>query len=190
MRVFIAIDIDQETKNALEQLQQKLLNRVNIRKTDVNWVSPESSHLTLKFLGDIRDEEITQICDVVKDVASRFKSFELAFEQVGSFGGKRARVLWVGTADGKELLSQLQAQLDSGLCDIGFSAEAKEFAGHLTLCRIRNPKAGLKLAEVSKNYKNFKLSSILVDSVVVYQSELKPDGPVYSQLGNYKLCEP
>ncbi len=190
MRCFIAIDIDQETKDGLGQLQQKLLNRVNIRKSDVKWVSPESIHLTLKFLGEVRDEEIARICDVVKNVVGRFKSFELSFEQVGSFGGKRARVLWVGTTDGKEMLSQLQAELDSGLDCIGFSAETREFAGHLTLCRIRNPKAGLKLAEVSKNYKDFKLSSILVDSVVVYQSQLEPDGPVYTQLGNYKLCEP
>ena len=189
MRCFIAIDIDEETKNALGQLQQKLQTRVNIRKSDVKWVSPGSVHLTLKFLGEVRDEEITPICDVVRDVAGRFKNFELCFEQVGSFGGKRARVLWVGTTDGKEVLSQLQAELDSGLCDIGFSVEAREFAGHLTLCRIRNPKAGLKLAEVSKNYRDFKLSSILVDSVVVYQSQLEPDGPVYTQLGNYKLCE-
>ncbi|MFC1676402.1 RNA 2',3'-cyclic phosphodiesterase [Planctomycetota bacterium] len=190
MRLFIAIDIDQKTKDALVQLQQKILNRVNIRKTDVKWVDPESTHLTLKFLGDVRDEEIAPVCDVVKDVAGRFKSFELGFEQVGSFGGRRARVLWVGTAGGTELLSKLQAELENELARIGLAAEAREFAGHLTLCRIRNPKAGLKLAEVSKNYKNFKLSTIPVDSVVVYQSELKPDGPVYTRLANYKLCEP
>ena len=190
MRCFIAIDIDQETKNALVQLQQKMLNRVNIRKTDVKWVSPESTHLTLNFLGEVRDEEIAPICDAVKSVTEKFKGFELGFEQVGSFGGKRARVLWVGTAGGTELLSKLQAELEKGLGSIGFAAEARQFAGHLTLCRIRNPKAGLKLAEVSKNYKNFKLSGIMVDSVVVYQSQLKPDGPVYTQLGNYKLGEP
>ena len=189
MRVFIAIDIDQETKDALEQLQQKLLNRVYIRKSDVKWVDPESAHLTLKFLGEVRDDEVVPICNVVKEVARNFKGFELAFGKVGGFGGKRARVLWVGTTDGSELLSQLQAQLDSGLCDIGFSAETRTFAGHLTLCRIRNPKAGLKLAAASKNYENIKLSSIPVDSVVVYQSQLKPDGPVYTQLGNYKLGE-
>jgi len=57
----------------------------------------------------------------------------------------------------------------------------------LTLCRVKNSQAGVKLAAMTENYKDFKLGTILADSVLVYQSRLTPSGPIYTVLGNYKL---
>ncbi|MHC4264517.1 MAG: 2'-5' RNA ligase family protein, partial [Planctomycetota bacterium] len=59
--------------------------------------------------------------------------------------------------------------------------------GHLTVCRIKNVRAGKRIAEVSSNYKDLKAGSVSVDSVKVYQSELTPKGPIYSVLGSYSL---
>jgi 2'-5' RNA ligase len=55
------------------------------------------------------------------------------------------------------------------------------------MARIRNPKAGFKIAQLSEQYKNFKLGVLSVDSISVYKSQLTPDGPIYTLLGNYKL---
>jgi 2'-5' RNA ligase len=52
---------------------------------------------------------------------------------------------------------------------------------------VRNSKAGVKLAQVTEEYKDFKLGTISADSVCVYQSQLMPKGPVYTVLGNYRL---
>jgi 2'-5' RNA ligase len=190
MRVFIAIDIDRKTRAALGSLEsdiEGLAKEAGVRKGDVKWVRPEAIHLTLKFLGEVDDKSVAEICNIVKNVACSYKGFEIDIESVGYFGGRSATVLWVGIGMGSNELRRLQKDLDGQLAEAGWPMETREFAGHLTLCRIRNSKAGEKLAKISQQYKDFKLGVISADSITVYQSELKPEGPVYTVLGDYKL---
>ena len=187
MRVFIAIDIDEEIRKGIADLQAELQSKVDIKKSDVKWVNPNNIHLTLKFLGEIKDKEAVDVCNITKETAGRHKGFELDIETVGHFGEKSARVLWVGTGKGSENLLELQNDLEQQLDSAGWPAENRQFSGHLTLCRIRNQEAGVKLAETAESYRDFKLGSISADSVTVYQSRLAPSGPVYIALGNYKF---
>jgi len=187
MRCFIAIDIDENNRAALGDLQQQLKSKVDVKKSDVKWVKPENIHLTLKFLGEIGDEQVVDVCNIVKDVAGRNDSFELDIESVGHFGGRSARILWVGTGKGRENLLQLQKGIEQQLASAGWPPENRAFSGHLTLCRIRNSKAGIKLAQVAEQYSDFKVGVMPADSVSVYQSELTPTGPIYTVLGDYKL---
>jgi len=192
MRVFIAIDIGQKVKKAMGNLLRQLQgvadgSAAGIKKGDVKWVRPENMHLTLKFLGEIKDDKIAEVCNIVENVAGRHKSFELNVESVGYFGGKIARVLWVGIGPGGDKLRQLAEELELELASAGWPEETREFSGHLTLCRIKGSVAGAKLARISEDYKDFKVGVVSADSVSVYQSQLMPAGPIYTVLGNYKL---
>jgi 2'-5' RNA ligase len=187
MRLFIAIDIDDKIRKELGFLQQRLGSEADVGKGDVKWVRPEVMHLTLKFLGEAKDERIVEICDIAKAIAGRHKSFELDIESVGYFGGRSARVLWVGTGEGSDELRRLAEELEEQLASAGWPKETREFSGHLTLCRIRKSAAGVKLAATSEKYKDFRVGVISADSVSVYQSQLTPKGPIYTVLGNYKL---
>jgi 2'-5' RNA ligase len=187
MRCFIAIDIDEAIRKALARLQDELRGKADIKKSDAKWVDPENIHLTLKFLGEIKDEQVVDICNIAKDVASRHESFELNIESVGHFGGKSARVLWVGTGQNIDKLLKLQQDLEQQLDLAGWPKETRKFSGHLTLCRIRNARAGVKLAQLAQQYKDFKLGTMPADSVSVYQSQLMPQGPVYTVLGKCEL---
>jgi len=189
MRCFIAIDIDANNRTGLGDLQQRLKSEVDIKKSDVKWVKPDNIHLTLKFLGEIRDEQVVDVCNITKEVAGRHESFELDIESVGHFGGRSARVLWIGTGKGRENLLELQKDLEQQLASAGFPPENRAYSGHLTLCRIRNSKAGIKLAQLAGQYRDFKVGLIPADSITVYQSELTPTGPIYTILGEYKMCE-
>ncbi len=187
MRCFIAIDIDEQIRRGLTILQNKLQSDADVKKGDVKWVDPDAMHLTLKFLGEIKDDQLADVCNITKDVAGRHKNFELEVESVGCFGGKSARVLWVGTGQGCENLLQLQKDLEQQMASGGWPPESREFTGHLTLCRIRNSNAGLKLAQLAEKYKDYKLGTMPADSLSVYQSDLTPKGPIYTLLCNCKL---
>ena len=187
MRVFIAIDINDQIRNGISNLQQKLSAEADIKKSDVKWVKPESIHLTLKFLGEIKDAQCVEVCNIAEEAAVNHKNFELNIESVGCFGGKSPRVLWVGTGTGSDRLGELAKELDKKLGSAGWPEETRDFTGHLTLCRIRNSKAGVKLAKLAEEYKDTKLGEISVDAVTVYQSQLTPAGAIYTSLGNYKL---
>ena len=187
MRCFIAIDIDEKIREALAILQKKLQSDADVKKGDVKWVDPNSMHLTLKFLGEIKDNQLAGVCDITKDVAGRHKNFEIDVESVGCFGGKSARVVWVGAGLNCEMLLQLQKDLEEQLASAGWPQEERDFAGHLTLCRVKNSGAGLKLSQLAEKYKDYKLGTMPADSLSVYQSDLTPKGPIYTVLGNYKL---
>ena len=187
MRCFIAIDITEDIRAELAELQKDLAGRVDIRKGDVKWVKPEGVHLTLKFLGEVPDSQIAELCNVVKEIANRHKPFDFAVKEVGSFGGRSARVLWVGAGlDCPELL-ELQKDLEERLDTAGWPREGRKFSGHLTLCRIRNARAGEKLGEAARQYGHCDLGTIRAAAICVYESQLKPEGPIYTRLGNYTL---
>ena len=187
MRCFIAIDISEEIRKDLARLQDELRRKADVHKGDVKWVGPDAMHLTLKFLGEIKPEQSVEVCKTVEQVAGRHNSFDLEVEEVGHFGGTSARVLWVGAGQNCGPLVQLQEDLEQQLELAGWPREAREFSAHLTLCRVRNAKAGTTLVQTIQPYKNFDLGSMPVDSLCVYQSELTPQGPIYTPLGNYKL---
>jgi 2'-5' RNA ligase len=187
MRCFIAINIDEQVRKGLRYLQKELQSKVDIKRSDAKWVNPEAIHLTLKFLGEIRDEQAVDVCEITGDVAGRHDSFELDVGSVGCFGGRSARVLWVGAGPDCDQLLQLQSDLEQQLDLAGWPRETRKFSAHLTLCRVRNSRAGITLAQVTGQYKDFKIGIMPADSVSVYQSQLTPEGPIYTALGNYQL---
>ncbi len=187
MRCFIAVNIGEEIRKALGELQAEMQAKADVGKGDVKWVRPGSMHLTLKFLGEIKDQQLVEVCNITAEVASRHKSFELDVASVGHFGGRSARVLWVGCGLGNDKLLHLQKDLEQQLAAAGWPEEKRQFTGHLTLCRVRNSKAGVKLAQLTDSYKEYDLGTVLADSLTVYESQLRPAGPIYTALGNYKL---
>lgn len=189
MRVFIAIDIDEITKQDLADLQAELQSKVDLRRGDAKWTNPDNIHLTLKFLGEAKDAQVVDICNIAKEIAPRHEKFDIDFERVGHFGGKSARVLWIGAGENCEELLELQQELEEKLAELGWTKENRKYAAHLTLCRVRNANAGFKLARLAEEYKDFKLGTISADAVTVYQSELTSSGPNYTVLGNYGLAD-
>jgi 2'-5' RNA ligase len=187
MRVFIAIDIDDKIRKAIADVQKQLNAKVDIKKSDAKWVEPENIHLTLKFLGEISDEQLEEVKEITNTVAHAHQKFNLDIESVGSFGGRSAKVVWIGASKGTDELLALQKDLDEQLTLADFPSEDREFSAHLTICRVRNPKAGFKLAEAVGQFAKLKLGVISADAVCVYQSQLTPAGPIYTQLASFKL---
>jgi 2'-5' RNA ligase len=189
MRCFIAIDIPKEIRAELVDLQKDLAGRVDIRRGDAKWVEPEGMHLTLKFLGEVPDNQIVEVCRVVQDVAERHEAFDLPVRELGSFGGRSARVLWVGAGlECPELLA-LQQDLEDEFELAGWPKEGRQFSGHLTLCRIRNAIAGEKLGDAARQYPDYDLGVVRATEVCVYESRLEREGPIYTRMGRYRLQE-
>ncbi len=187
MRCFIAVDIDENIRAGLRDLQKDLARRVDIRKSDVKWVRPELMHLTLKFLGEIKGQEVVDVCKAVQTVCARHEAFDFAVREVGCFGGCSARVVWVGAGLTCNALSGLQEDIEEQLAQAGWPKENRKFSGHLTLCRVRNPKAGYRLAQAVEQYEEVDLGTVRCATVHVYQSTLTPEGPIYDALGHYSL---
>ncbi|MBL7105980.1 MAG: RNA 2',3'-cyclic phosphodiesterase [Phycisphaerae bacterium] len=187
MRVFIAADINNQCSEAVASLQQQLDKKVTPKKGGLKWVKTDLMHLTLNFLGEIKDSQVVEVCKTVEKALSGHKSFELELCKVGSFGGSAPGVFWIGSEAGSEQVCRMQQDITDELEKIGFAPDNREFMPHLTLCRVKNSKVARRLKEVAQEYKDYKIGTTDVDSVCVYQSEPTPKGPIYAVLKKIKL---
>jgi len=178
MRCFIAIDIDEAARSRIEELAEQLQQEAQLGKSGIKWVATENIHLTLKFLGEVRDAEIAEVCRIVADTAGDHERFAVEAANVGSFG-RPPRVVWVGINDSGDL-AKLQKDLNGRLADAGWPTDQKQFHGHLTLCRVKNTHAGKVLGDVLRRREPVSVGTIFVDSLCVYSSDLTPAGAVYA----------
>ena len=89
MRLFIAVDITNQVRKKIDQIQQDLQKKTGLKKGSVKWVRPDLIHLTLKFLGEVRDEAVTEVCRIVKETAEDHPAFEMTVRDLGTFGRPR-----------------------------------------------------------------------------------------------------
>lgn len=180
MRLFVAIDIEPHIRVRIKQIQNRLAGSLNLSDRQVKWVQPEQIHLTLKFLGEVGDGLLTQVCDAVQRTAADFDAFDFEVRGVGVFG-RPARVVWAGVT-ACEPLKRLQKALDERFVELGWDRDERVFTGHLTVCRVKQAKAGRLLADSVGAYQDEPFGMVGVSDVVIYQSELTSSGPIYTPI--------
>ena len=184
IRTFVAVLIAENLKKNISEVQQQAKKLA----PDVKWVAPENLHVTLKFLGDLREDEIPDVCTAVEDAVRPFSAFDLSMSKLGVFPSPaRARVVWVGIEEGREQLIELASGVDKRLTEMGFGKDDKPFKAHITIGRVKEGRHPGKLIEGMADIDADDLGVQRVDSVVVMQSELLREGPIYSPLSVTKL---
>ena len=135
MRAFIAIDLPEAVRVALRQ-QQAPFRAVC---PDGRWTRPEGIHLTLKFLGEISDQQVTQAINALKELRP-FETFSTEVKGFGFFPDtRRPRVFWAGVATPPNLV-MLAEQVEHAMEKLGFAREDRPFTPHLTLARFKVPR--------------------------------------------------
>ena len=184
MRLFIAIDINEDVCKAVAKLQQELKSRLKNQK-GLKWVSPDVMHLTLKFLGEADENRMDEIYSALEIACADKKSFGFELSLVGTFG-RPAKVLWLGSEKQGQEIAVLAADLENAFKELGFEKETRPFNAHLTLARIKdNIDSGAQ--KVLKDYPKVSIPRVSVDSVCLYKSQLTPTGPVYTLLRKIEL---
>ena len=179
IRTFIALELPASIIALLDTVQQELKS-LRLR---AKWVRSENIHLTLKFLGDIDPGDVNRIVEAMSAAAEGFTPFTLAVGGVGVFPGiKRPRVIWIGLGGQIRLLIQLQRKLADNLAAIGFPKEKRPFKGHLTLGRIREAVNPNTIRQIIEEYSVLGSEEFTVGKVVLFKSDLKPSGAVYTRL--------
>jgi RNA 2',3'-cyclic 3'-phosphodiesterase len=184
MRTFIAIDLDENLKEALEIFAGELKPLTR----SVRWVGISGMHLTLKFLGEISEAQAARIGSALEAAASRHRIFTLVLEGTGTFPpGRRApRVLWVGAVPGAPLLA-LQEDIEGEMAKLAFEREKRPFHPHLTLGRVKSSGGLDSLVQEIRKHRERKFGEMSVEKIIFFQSTLKPSGAEYTVLKEFCL---
>jgi 2'-5' RNA ligase len=188
IRSFIAIELPEAVKKGLQQLQTEL---TLAQYSFVKCVAPEGIHLTLKFLGNIPAQKVTDITGVMEQASQGISPFQLQLTEIGAFPNmRRPRVVWVGIKGEVDKLVSWQQRLDDGLGQLGFAKETRPFTPHLTLARLRDNCSPGDILHFGEMFAKAHVEvdySFTVSSLNLMRSQLFPTGAVYSRLAEVKL---
>lgn len=180
LRLFIAIDLSPEVKALLAALKTDIAGAV--------WVKPAVMHLTLRFLGDGIDESRVPAIIAALD-AINAPPFALAVRGVGRFPAgdrKPARALWAGLSE-STALQQLAAVVETAVIALGFAAELRTFAPHLTLARLKSEAGSAQAAQFLAQHAALQSAQFRVEEFCLFASQLSPQGPIYTRLARFPL---
>ena len=179
IRTFIAIELPEKIIASISSIQESIRSY----GFKVRWVRPQNIHLTLKFLGNVREAETEAIGRGLLASANGFAPLSMTAKGIGAFPGiKRPRVLWVGVGGQINELIQLQQSLDEKLAGIGFPREKRAFKGHLTMGRVKAKIDPKRLLEAIKAFDGFESEPFVADKIILFKSDLQPTGAVYTKL--------
>ena len=185
IRSFLAFDLPPEIRKIMARVSEEL------RKSslDVRWVKVENIHLTVVFMGNINEKDITPIGDLVQEVCLSSDPFDVSLKELGSFPNPRnPRVLWIGLDGDLERMALFRDALQKRLKPFGIKEEKRRFKPHLTLGRFRKYKRGdPQLNNVISRYQDLTDSVFSLNELSMFRSDLKPGGAEYTQLKAWPL---
>ena len=189
LRTFIAIDLPAAVTAELQR-RTELLARATPRGS-VRWGRADQIHLTLKFLGDVESRRIEAITTALGEALRDSHAFELTLAGNGAFPSlDRPRVLWAGVEMHDETLSALQSAVEESMAGIGYARETRPFSPHLTLGRVREGSGAVYLRAVREAIAaplDRPVLGFLASRVVLFRSQLRPEGALYSSLAQFEL---
>jgi len=88
----------------------------------------------------------------------------------------------LGLSGDREGFHGLQQDVEKGLTALDFPPEERPFRGHLTLGRVKGRRHLYQLQEALLKHQNFQAEAFDVGEIVLYRSELRPEGARYTSL--------
>ena len=184
IRCFIAIEIPEKIQALILEIQRKLQKKIS-RAT---WTKSGNHHLTLKFLGQVEQQQISRIENLLSKIATQNEQFNIEFGGLGVFPNwKHPRILWLGLTEGEPKIRALSASINKGMKNLQYPIDTR-FHPHLTLARFKKQVNILKSSESFTEYETLANSGFLIDEFTLIMSELHPKGAIYTPINTFKLC--
>ena len=184
LRTFVAVEISPPIRARAGEL----IAALDGTAADVKWVEPHNLHLTLKFLGEVHQRELGEVCRAVEQGAAEVPPFDLEVRGAGAFpNAARPRTVWLGAGEGAEQMVLLHDRVEAALAELGYREEHRRFQVHLTIGRVRG---GMGIAELGSRLEqqaDFPAGRMTVEKVTVFSSNLTPAGPIYEVIGSARL---
>ncbi len=187
LRSFIAAEIDVPIKEKIIQVMKGFKDKVH---EGIRWVSDENIHLTLKYFGDIQQDNLTILADALQSACISIPPFKIQLADLGAFPDHhRPRVVWIGVKENVELVN-LAGVIENLAIKSGVKAEDRAFSAHITLGRVARSADYLDILKIGETVSSTKVGEVGIQTIhelIIFKSDLQQDGPVYTKIHTLKL---
>lgn len=158
-----------------------------LREEKIKWVDPGNVHLTLKFFGETPESNIPLISASLDQAARETPAFGFDIRDTGIFGSRyQPRVIWLGIVPHEDIVI-LAENIFGRLAAAGIPRDRQNFVPHLTLGRIKFLEDKKTFRQVIGKHGQVYIQKEEVKEFHLFESILRPQGPLYSILETYKL---
>src|SRR5581483_2567887 len=188
-RTFIALEMNTALQRHLEEVTRQVARAL----PGVRWLDPAGIHLTLAFLGELNDEQLSEAMNASATAARQVRAFSYRLSRLGIFGSPRQpRIIWMGIEEPSGSLIRLHRLLNQELEQRGFEIDKRPFSPHLTLARVKSPLTPAEQQELQRlladDQRDIASPTDYPASLIhVMKSELSRSGAHYTSLREYKL---
>ena len=194
IRSFLAVELTEQLRERLGAIQQELKQRLTRdlpKGARLSWVQPASIHLTVKFLGETDERLIEPLRAALEPIVAQSLPISLPLERLGVFPRvEQPRVLWADQSDEWEQsmdagrLAEFHRKVEDCCRSFGFELESRPWSPHFTLARIKAGERRVGQAVTAGGIldRPVTLGSLVVTSLVLMKSELRPTGSIYTKL--------
>ena len=185
LRCFIAAELSSTVRNRLI----REIGFLQLAGASVKWVPKDNLHLTLRFIGGVRTEEVIELCEAIGESCSGMRNCRPTVSGLMTFppGKKTPRIVAAGVIGDTDPLKDLFNRFQKGLAEIGFRPERKGLRPHVTLGRIRGSDQIDALVERIEENQDRAFGVFNVDRVHLMMSDPTPKGPEYSSMKVFPL---
>ena|SRR5579863_1600596 len=188
MRLFIALDIPADIRERLSQY----VDRVRCYAPEARWARIESLHVTLKFVGEVKDAKVEEIKAALP--AIQCSPFPVEFKETGFFPAPRsARVFWAGV-HASDTLPQLASSIETAVEKLGIPREKRAYHAHLTLARAPEGSGSKHCFRLLQEHLSAEeapqFGTMTAREFFLYQSQIMRGGARYTKLQRYSLESP
>jgi 2'-5' RNA ligase len=194
MRVFVGLDLEDKIRQRISEF----VDEVRELAPGVRWVSPESLHVTLKFIGERPEAAVKDIEQALASAAE--EPFQIHFRGVGFFPtANSARVFWVGIDAGPGL-AELAKRVEASVAGLGIPEEKRGFSPHLTLARAGGGSGApgrregdkpnrqfVKLQEKLGKIESPDFGTMTAREFFLYRSQLSKQGSRYTKIARFEI---
>ncbi len=185
-RIFIAIELSIDLSHRLIRFQERFGEEIEDENYSISFTRPADIHSTLVFIGDVPNELLVVISEILKKLATSLYPFEVGASGIDAFPkASEAKILWAGfDKKSTELLTLIKRAIEKELAEIGIEKEAKPFVPHLTLGRLKSM-TPVDLGAVKDLAPDF--GSTLVRELILFESRSNAQGYSNHVLDRFRL---
>lgn len=178
-RIFLAIPAPLEITN-----YQKKLWELNENFSVIKWTKEFNLHLTIYFIGNIKDEDLDRVIQSILPVIHSQEPFSLAFEKIVFAPAKKSKMIWARFYK-NDVFTKFSHAVHDALSDILPENKIyyKEPVPHITLARFNSLKQiqGFTFAE------NPKVNSLTINSCQIWESLPSDTGVRYHEIASFEM---
>lgn len=185
-RLFVAVELGRQIQARVGHI----VDRLSEAGWRARWVKSGSSHLTLKFYGNVERDRLPALRAALMSTARDCEPFELTTGDLGMFPNqRRPRVIWLGLRGDDDRLARLARAVDQASAALGFPPEEREFTPHITLGRVRpeEQKSIAGVDDILPDLRRLPPLALNVERIVLFRSELRREGSIYTIVDEFPL---